>query len=155
MKLCRRINMMNERQQRVIGQKIYEEAYDVMKLAKGEELGACAVVFECPYDGHVSFWIEKTLSERVRNTDDPTLMAEVSKLDGMRWVATAVVKASTEQDAITAADACVMSAVLKSNTVNPMFTKYLAKVDSAAVEGKEHSKVIADIRAGMRSAAAV
>lgn len=152
-KLYRRINAMSEKQQRVVSQRIYEEAYDVMKLAKGEELGACSVVFECPYDGHVSYCIEKTLSERVSDAADPAVMSEVSRLDDGRWVATAVVKAASEQDAITAADACVMSAVLKSSTVSPAFAKYLARVDSRIVDGREQSKVIADIRAEMRAAA--
>lgn len=137
-KLRHRVNRLPEKQQIVVGQKIYEEAYDVMKLFPGEELGACSVVFDCPYEGHVAYHISQTLDARVASKNDPTVYADVSKLDSGSWVATAVVKASTQQNAIAAADACVMSAILKARTVPASFTKYMVAVKSH--EGKMPEK---------------
>lgn len=145
-KLCRRVNRLPEKQQIQIGQKIYEEAYEVMKLAPGECFGACSVVFQCPYDGHVSYHISKTLEERVADASDPSVFSDVSKLTGNSWVATAVVKSNSEQNAISAADACVMSAVLKSKTVDVTFTKFLSTIETVDGTLPERDVLRASIR---------
>lgn len=153
-KLRHRVNQLPEKQQIVIGQKLYEEAYDVMKMFSGDELGACSVVFDCPYSGHVAYHILKTLDERSLDLEDPTVYASVEKLTADTWVATAVVKSNTQQNAITTADACVMSAILKSNTVAASFTKYLSAVDLGSGKLPEKEKLMKELHSHLGETAA-
>lgn len=151
-KLRHRVHQLPEKQQMVVGQKIYEEAYDVMKMLPGEELGACSVVFDCPYEGHVAYHISQTLDKREASSTDPVVYTDVSRLDSGSWVATAVVKSSTQQNAIAAADACVMSAVLKAKTVPASFTKYMAAVNSPDGRIPEKESVMDVLRASFGGA---
>lgn len=128
MRYCHQMKKMTSKQQRIVGQKIYEEAYQVMKKHPGDKLGACGVTFTCPFSGHISYLIAKTFDERVRDEGDPTLFARVEHIESNKWLAFAIVRSATEQDAITAADACVMSSILQSGTVPPSFSKYLRAV---------------------------
>lgn len=132
-KMIRRIKKLPEKQQQAIGQKIYEEGYNAFKAVHGDEgfYGACSVLFTCPYEGHVSYYIRQELDRRENDEDDPSVYTQVKKLDGDKWLATAVVKLDTQDNAMFAADACVMSAVLSAKTVSGNFSRYLSVVDVA------------------------
>lgn len=135
-----KMKKMNANQQRIVGQKIYEEAYEKLKTSKGDALGACGVIFTCPYSGHVSYLIAKTFDERVLDKDDPTVFARVEHIEENRWLAFAIVTAKTEQDAVIASDACVMSAVMQPGTVPPSFSKYLRAVREVEAPGEKENE---------------
>lgn len=130
-RMNQRIKRLPESQQRIIGQKVYEEGYNAFKAthADGGFYGACSVLFECPYDGHVFYHIQRELDQREADPADPTVYAQVKKLPGDKWLATAVVKLDTQDNAMFAADACVMSAILSAKTVSGNFTRYMSCID--------------------------
>lgn len=153
-KLYRRFTSLPDNQQVLVGQRLYAEAYEVMKASRGDTIGTCSVVFSCPYEGHVAYHIERTLERRAEDPLDPTMYAQVIKLDADdKWLAIVVVKGRDENCAMTMADADAMSAILKATTVEASFTKYLSVVDAENAKSADKASLMKFLRQQVRDAA--
>lgn len=140
---CLRIGMMDEKAQRNIGKEIYSVAYQSIAEAKGDVYAACAVVFECPYDGHVAYHVEQTMDKRVNNPADATEYYDLRKMDDGKWVISVIAGGTNKDVAMSIADACAMSAVLNAPTSEGSFQRYVIPLeeyskDSAAKFVDEH-----------------
>lgn len=128
--MVKRLQKLPASQQQMFGQKMYDEAYAVMKTHPlDKSYGVCSVIFECAYPGHVDYYVKNVFQSRIKDESDPMRYGTVTEMDNNSWIATAVVESNGVENAAVAADACVMSAVLKMKTASGDFHRMISVID--------------------------
>lgn len=124
------IGLMDNQSQRRIGKEIYDAAYQAVSRERGPVYAACAVLFDCPYDAHISYHIDSTMKKRLQDPGDATEYYDIREVKDNSWVLSVIACGKDLDCAMAIADACAMSAVLTTPTSDGQFHRYTIALEN-------------------------